>query len=157
MRTNNRKLTSEEQAILQYVMYKKKINQLMIAQKNNTTHTTISRLVRGQMNITPQYINMFFNCDIDLEEIMNYKKKYRKDTYRTRTKFDSVYLNAEQCWRLKLLLQEKNISQRQIARTASTSKSIIWRICKGKYKVSPLMKQHFLKSGIDLNEIMEGK
>ena len=63
-------------------------------------------------------------------------------------------LTPEESVKLKQLIKEKKLSQYKISRTAYTSQDIIGSVCNGKRKVSELMKEHFLKSGINLDEIM---
>ena len=147
MKTNSRKLTPEEQAILRYVMYKKQLNQCIIAEKNNYSGSCeISQICLGAKNVTPHFKEVFKNCGIDLEEIMNFKR------YTTPRK--GRCLTPEESVKLKQLIKEKKLSLYRIARTAYTSQDIIGSVCNGKRKVSELMKEHFLKSGINLDEIM---
>jgi plasmid maintenance system antidote protein VapI len=150
MKTNNRALTFEEQAILQYVMYKKQLNQTIIAKANNYSNSTeISQICSGERNVTQHFKEVFNNCGIDLEEIMNFKR------YTTPRK--GRPLTPEESAKLRQLMKSRKLSQYKIARKAYTSQDIIGSVCNGERKVSEVMKVHFLKSGIDLNEIMEEK
>lgn len=147
MKTNNRPLNFEEQAILRYVIYKKNLNQTMIARQNNRKHSTeINQICLGNKNVTPHIKEIFKNCDIDLDEIMNFKRIVKPRATRT--------LTPEECVKLNQIIREKHLSKDKIAAKAHTSRDIIYRICSGKHKVSKLMKEHFLKSNINLDEIM---
>ena len=150
MRTNNRTLTIEEQAILRYVMYKKQLNQTIIAEQNNySCACEINQICLGNKNVTQHFKEVFKNCGIDLDEIMHFKRYVKPRKGRC--------LTPEESAKLKQLIKEKKLSQYKISRTAYTSQDIISSVCNGKRKVSALMKEHFLKSGINLDEIMEGK
>jgi hypothetical protein len=150
MKTNNRSLTSEEQAILRYVMYKKQLNQTIIAKANNYSNSCeISQICSGERNVTPHFKEVFKNCGIDLDEIMNFKR------YTTPRK--GRCLTPEESARLKQLIKERKLSRYKISRNAYTSPDIIGSVCNGKRKVSEVMKEHFLKSDINLDEIMEEK
>lgn len=147
MKTNNRSLTIEEQAILRYVMFKKQLNQTIIAEKNNYAYACeINQICLGNRNVTPHFKEVFNNCGIDLDEIMNFKRYVKPRKGRC--------LTPEESAKLKQLIKEKKLSQYKISRTAYTSQDIIGSVCNGKRKVSELMKEHFLKSGINLDEIM---
>ena len=147
MKTNNRPLTIEEQAILRYVMYKKQLNQTIIAEQNNYSNSTeINQVCLGERRVTPHFKEVFKNCGIDLEEIMNFKRYVKPRKGRCLTPEESV--------KLKQLMKSRKLSQYKISRTAYTSQDIIGSVCNGKRKVSNLMKEHFLKSGINLDEIM---
>ena len=150
MKTNNRRLTLEEQAILRYVMYQKQINQTIIAKTNNYSNSCeINQICIGAKRVTKHFKNIFKNCGIDLEEIMNFKRYVKPREGRC--------LTPEESAKLRQLMKSRKLSQYRIARTAYTSSDIIGSVCNGKRKVSKLMKEHFLKSGINLDEIMEEK
>ena len=150
MKTNNRRLTLEEQAILRYVMYQKQINQTIIAKTNNYSNSCeINQICIGAKRVTKHFKNIFNNCGIDLDEIMNFKR------YTTPRK--GRPLTPEESAKLKQLIKERKLSRYKISRNAYTSPDIIGSVCNGKRKVSEVMKEHFLKSDIDLNEIMEEK
>lgn len=151
MRTNNRKLTAEEQAILRYVMYTRQLNQCIIAKQNNyNTSVKIHQIVTGKINVTEHSKSLFANCGIDLDEIMNFK------TFKTKKVIKTRPLTPEECERVNAIIKSKKLSKEKIAAKAYTSKNIIYQICNGEYRITKLMKQHFLKSGINLDEIMGG-
>lgn len=71
MTTTNRKLTIEEQSKLWVLMKNKKITQTLIAKKNKLTNPVlISRVCRGEYNVTPRIIKQFKKAGIDLNEVM---------------------------------------------------------------------------------------
>ena len=149
MKTNCRPLTVEEQAILKYVMYKKQLNQCIIAEKNNYTHSAeINQICTGAKKVSPHFKEIFKNCDIDLDEIMNFKRFKKPTIIKTRA------LTKEECAKLNQIIREKHLNKEKIAAKAYTSKNLIYKVCNGTYKVSGLMKEHFLKSDINLDEIM---
>jgi hypothetical protein len=102
MRTNNRALTIEEQAILRYVMYKKQLNQCMIAEQNNYAYACeINQICLGNRNVTPHFKEVFKKCDIDLDEIMNFKRYVKPRKGRC--------LTPEESAKLKQLIKEKKL------------------------------------------------
>lgn len=143
-----RALTCEEQAILKYVMGTKNLSQQEIARKNNlASATTIWEVCSGKRKINETAIKRFQNCGIDLEEIMRYNepRPYKTGRILTENEVKALY---QKCKSL-------GVTQKEIAENALTSRSYINSIFKRRQKVTNVGKTHFLKSGIDLDEIME--
>lgn len=70
MTTNCRPLTLKEQDKLKSLMFKKKITQRYIAEKNLVSVTNINYIVNGLKKITPSRIKMFNKVGINIEELM---------------------------------------------------------------------------------------
>ena len=71
MTTTARTLTIEEQGRLWVLMKNKRITQTSIARKNHlTSPMLISKVCRGEYNVTPRIIKQFKKGGINLEEIM---------------------------------------------------------------------------------------
>ena len=71
MTTNCRPLTLEEQSKLWVLMKNRNITQRLIAKKNKLkSFMLISKVCRGEYNITPRMKKQFQRVGINLEEIM---------------------------------------------------------------------------------------
>lgn len=145
-----RTLNYEEQVILKYVMQKKNLSLGEVARRNNLTSVTnIWGVCRGKVKASPVMKKHFLNCGIDLDDIMKFNEPRPYKVGRI--------LTEDEARRLKEKCKELKITQKDIAQKAYASRGYINAIFRRRYKVTNVAKEHFNKSGIDIEEIMGEK
>ena len=107
--------------------------------------------IRTKKIILHNLIENLYELDKDLDELQRKLLENEKIDRRLEKRF----LTERECIKLYREASRLGISQIEIARRNHTSKTLIGEVFKGKYKVSPLIKQHFANVGIDLDKIMK--
>ena len=145
-----RTLNYEEQVILKYIMQKKNLSQGEIARRNYLASTTnIWGVCKGKVKVSPVMKKHFANCGIDLDDVMRFSDPRPYKIGRILTEEEAKVLK-QKCKRLHL-------TQKSIAEKNYTSRSFINAVFRRRYKVTDVIKKHFLECGIDIEEIMGEK